>query len=157
MALRHSLAAAALLSGAAPATAETVTAKDPQSIVRAMQTAGYQAKLEIDKVGDPMIRSASSGTSFAVYFYNCTDHKNCSSIQFQTAFDTEPGKAPSLEVINKWNTTKRYTAAYLDDEGDPGLSMDVNLDHGGFSSDLFEDELTLWTSLVADFEKHIGW
>jgi hypothetical protein len=157
MAIRHSLAAAALLLGTVPAAAETVTAKDPQSIVQAMQAAGYQAKLDVDKVGDPMVKSSTSGTQFGVYFYNCTDHKDCTSIQFQTGFDTDPGKAPSLEVINRWNTTKRYTAAYLDDEGDPGISMDVNLDHGGIASDLFEDNLQLWASLVADYEKHIGW
>jgi len=157
MALRHSFVAVTLLLGAAPAAAEMITAKDPQSVVRAMQAAGYQAKLEADKVGDPMVKSASSGSQFGVYFYNCTDHKNCASIQFQTGFDTETGKAPSLEVINKWNTTKRYTAAYLDDEGDPGLSMDVNLDKGGISSDLFEDDLAIWTSLISDYEKHIGW
>jgi hypothetical protein len=157
MAIRHSLAAAALLLGTVPVAAETVTAKDPQSIVQAMQAAGYQAKLDVDKVGDPMVKSSTSGTQFGVYFYNCTDHKDCTSIQFQTGFDTDPGKAPSLEVINRWNTTKRYTAAYLDDEGDPGISMDVNLDHGGIASDLFEDNLQLWASLVADYEKHIGW
>jgi hypothetical protein len=157
MAFRHSLVATILVLGATAAAAETITASDPQSVVRAMQAAGYQAKLEVDKVGDPMIKSSSSGTGFGVYFYNCTDHKNCASIQFQTGFDTDPGKAPSLEVINKWNTTKRYTAAYLDDEGDPGLSMDVNLDKGGISSDLFVDDLEVWTSLVSDYEKHIGW
>jgi hypothetical protein len=157
MKIRHMLAVGALMACAAPAGAQTVTAKDPQSVAKAMQEAGFQAKLETDRTGDPMIVSAASGSSFWVYFYNCTKNKDCQTIQFQTSYDTDKEKAPSLEKVNEWNVTKRFTAAYLDKDGDPGLSMDVNLDFGGISPALFKDNLTVWTGLMASYEEHIGW
>jgi hypothetical protein len=33
--------------------------------------------------------------------------------------------------------------------------MDVDLDDGGISSKLFEDNLEFWVLLMAQFEKHI--
>ncbi len=145
------------LAAASPASAQMVTAKDPQSLVKAMQAAGFQAKVEKDSGGDPMIVSASSGSSFRVLFYNCTANKDCQTVQFQTAYDTKDDKAPSLQRINEWNASKRFTAAYLDKDGDPGLTMDLNLDFGGMSEELFKDNLAVWTGLMAAYEEHIGW
>ena len=79
--------AAALLAFAAPASAQTVRAQSPQSLVDALQNAGYAAKLGTDRVGDPMITSGVAGTTFQIFFYNCTDHRNCATVQFHSAYD----------------------------------------------------------------------
>jgi hypothetical protein len=34
--------------------------------------------------------------------------------------------------------------------------MDVDLDDGGVSTKLFEDNLEFWVAVMAAFEKHIG-
>ena len=48
-------------------------------------------------------------------------------IQFQTSFeDTEA----TLETVNAWNQTKRYSRTYLDDDGDPILELDLDLEGG---------------------------
>ncbi|HET9459122.1 MAG TPA: YbjN domain-containing protein [Sphingomicrobium sp.] len=151
------LAVAIGLLGASPALAQQVTAKDPQSIARALLASGYQAEIKKDGEGDPMIMSASSGTRFGVFFYNCTNHANCATVQFHAGFDTDPGKAPSLEKINAWNRTQRFGRAYLDNEGDPVIEMDIDLDDGGMSQALFLDNLEFWVSVLAQFEKEIGW
>jgi len=143
--------------GASPAFAQQVTAKDPQSVARALQAAGYQAELQKDSEGDPMILSASSGSKFGVFFYNCTNNANCATVQFHAGFDTDPSKAPSLERINAWNRSQRFGRAYLDNEGDPAIEMDIDLDDGGMSQALFIDNLEFWVSVLAQFEKDIGW
>lgn len=145
------------LLAASPALAQQVTAKDPQSVARALLASGYQAEMKKDGEGDPMIMSASSGTKFGVFFYNCTNHANCATVQFHAGFDTDPGKAPSLEKINAWNRTQRFGRAYLDNEGDPVIEMDIDLDDGGMSQPLFLDNLEFWVSVLAQFEKEIGW
>lgn len=145
------------LLAASPALAQQVTAKDPQSIARALVASGYRAEMKKDGEGDPMIMSASSGTKFGVFFYNCTNHANCATVQFHAGFDTDPGKAPSLEKINAWNRTQRFGRAYLDNEGDPVIEMDIDLDDGGMSQPLFLDNLEFWVSVLAQFEKEIGW
>jgi len=152
--LGSTLVLAFAASSAAPA-AEIVRAQDPESVVRAMQSAGYAAKLGTDKIGDPMITSGYSGTAFQILFYNCTNHRDCATVQFHVGFDL--GKAPTLETMNEWNRTQRFGRAFLDKEQDPILEMDVDLDDGGLSHDLFVDNLEFWTSVMPKFEKHIGY
>lgn len=148
-----SLVAAILLAGAAPASAQNVTA-DPQKLAAVMQAAGYQAELSKDTTGDPMIKSAASGSKFVVLFYNCTNHAACSTIQFQTAWEMK--SKPSLASINQWNHASRFGRAYIDKDGDPGVMMDVNLDKGGMPPALFRDNLDVWVAVLGDFKKHIG-
>ena len=144
------------VAAAAPASPpEMVRAQDPQSVVKAMQARGFVAELTTDRTGDPMIRSASSGTGFQVLFYNCTEHKECATIQFHAGFDLKT--SPSLAAVNEWNRTQRFGRAFLDKENDPILQMDLDLDDGGISQPLFSDNLEFWTTVLGRFEKHIGY
>lgn len=147
--------AAAIAAFAAPAQAQMVRPQVPQSLVAALQAGGYAARLTTDRVGDPMIESASSGTKFQIYFYNCTDHSACATVQFHSGYDLTT--APTLDRINEWNRTKRFGRAYLDKEGDPILEMDVDLDDGGVSRALFIDNIEFWSSILSDFERFIGY
>jgi hypothetical protein len=150
------LALAACASAwALPAQAQMVTAQNPDSLVRALQGGGYAARLGTDKVGDPMITSGASGTNFQIFFYNCTDHRQCATVTFHSGYDLTTG--PSLDRMNEWNRGKRFSRAYLDKENDPILEMDVDLDDGGLSSLLFIDNVEFWVSVLGDFERHIGY
>lgn len=140
-----------IFSGAAHA--QMVRAQDPSSIVRALQGAGYKAELTKDDSGDPMIRSSSSGSNFALFFFGCTKNVDCRTVQFFAGFDRE--KAPSLSRMNDWNKSKLFGRAYLSDKGVARIEMDLDLDDGGISSKLFEDNLEYWVLLMAQFEKHI--
>ena len=51
---------------------------------------------------------------------------------------------------------KRFASAYLDDELDPFLQMDINTD-GGITQKNFENSFQLWQSLKGEFEQFIGW
>ena len=145
----------ALAWAAAPAGAQMVHAQDPQSVVSALQNGGYAAKLGVDKVGDPMITSGVSGTTFQIFFYNCTNHLNCATVTFHSGYDLAQG--PPLELINEWNRGQRFGRAYLDKENDPILEMDVDLDDGGVAPLLFIDNIEFWASVVQKFEKQIGY
>lgn len=145
------------LACAAPAYSQAITAKDPGSIVSALQSKGYQAQLDKDKGGDPLIRSASSGSKFNVFFYNCTEGSDCATVQFYSGYETEDDATPSFEKINEWNRTKRFGRAYIDAEGEPVIEMDVDLDDGGMSQALFMDNVEFWTAVMAEFESYIGW
>ncbi len=146
--------AAMLLAGAAPAAAQMVTAKDPQSVVKVLQDAGFQAKLDKSEDGEPMIRSGASGSKFTIFFFNCTAGKDCATVQFYSGYEK---KGLKLEQINAWNQGQRFGRAYLDKEGEPAIEMDLDLDDGGVSPALFTDNLEFWTTIMAGFEKHIGW
>ncbi|HEX6377253.1 MAG TPA: YbjN domain-containing protein [Allosphingosinicella sp.] len=147
--------AAVAIACAVPAQAQMVTAQDPESVVRALQQGGYAAKLGTDKVGDPMITSGVSGTTFQIFFYNCTDHKQCATVQFHSGYKV--GTPVGLERINEWNRSQRFGRAFLDKENDPILEMDVDLDDGGMSPLLFIDNIEFWASVLGNFERHIGY
>jgi len=49
------------------------------------------------------------------------------SVQFHTAFlDTKA----TLNTVNDWNQSKKYSRSYLDDDGDPHLQLDLDLSGG---------------------------
>lgn len=146
------LAANLLISQAAHA--QLITAKDPSSIVRVLQNKGYRAELTKDETGDPMIRSASSGTDFLVMFYNCKENRNCATVQFYSGFSEF--KNGSVAAINEWNAKNRFGRAYVSDKGTARLEMDLDLDDGGMSLALFEDNIEFWVAILANFEKHLS-
>jgi hypothetical protein len=153
--IAFSLAAAAGLGLAAPAVAEDVQAQDPASVVAAMQQAGYRAVLGTDDVGDPQIRSATGGSDFLIYFYNCTENTDCRTIQFYAGY-SEPNSA-TLETMNEWNENNRFGRAYLGDDGIARIEMDLDLDDGGVSQALFEDNLEYWAIVMSRFEDYVGY
>jgi hypothetical protein len=57
--------------------------------------------------------------------------------------------------MQHWNADKRFASAYLDDESDPFLQMDVNTE-GGITRENFESTFDLWQSLKGEFEGFIG-
>jgi hypothetical protein len=149
------LAATIAAGVAVPAQAQMVRAQDPSSVAQALRNGGYTATVGTDNVGDPMITSAYNGTTFQVYFYNCTDNRECATVQFHSGYDFN--RPISLDLINQWNRSQRFGRAYLDNEGDPILEMDVDLDDGGLSRLLFIDNVEFWTSVLGKFETHIGY
>lgn len=63
--------------------------------------------------------------------------KDNESIQFHSSFGD--GNA-TLKRINAWNSTKRYSRTYLDDDGDPHLELDLDM-CGGVTLDRIRDFL----------------
>lgn len=150
-----SIAAAALITTlGTPAFAQMVSAADPASIVAAVQAMGYQAELTKDDDGDPLIRSALDGSKFAIIFYGCTKNRACQTIQFYAGFKSDENV--SVETMNEWNKTKRFSRAYIDNDKDPVIEMDVDLDDGGMSRALFEDNFEFWSALMPQFKQAIA-
>jgi hypothetical protein len=129
-----------------------VSAENPAELVAIIQKLGFQGKLEKDNAGDPVIRSSSSGADFSIYFYDCTNNERCQSLHFTAGYDLPDGT--SLDAMQQWNAEKRFASAYLDDESDPYLQMDINTE-GGITQENFEKSLDLWQSLKGEFEKYI--
>ncbi len=147
------IAFAAIFAFAGTAQAQMVTAKNPQSVVSALQNAGYKAELTKDGTGDPMIKSSSGGSSFAIFFFGCTKNVDCATIQLFAGYSD---KKVTLSQMNDWNSKKRFGRAYLADSGAARIEMDIDLDDGGLSTKLFEDNVEFWVVTMSAFEKHIG-
>lgn len=131
-----------------------VRAQDPKSVVAALQSAGYKAELTTDSGGDPMIKSSSGGTSFAIFFFGCTDNKDCRTVQFYAGF-TDPSNG-SLRAMNDWNRDNRFGRAYISDDGSARVEMDVDLDDGGVPEMLFVDNVEFWEIVMSKFEEYVS-
>jgi Putative bacterial sensory transduction regulator len=145
------LAALSGLSGIAHA--ESVEARDPSSVVRALQAGGYKAILTKDSTGDPKIESASSGAKFIINFYGCTNNKDCRTLTFYAGWNSS---TTSMSQMNDWNKNKRFSRGYIDKDGDPVMEFDLDLDDGGMSEALFIDNVEFWELSMGNFKKHIG-
>jgi len=147
-------AAVMLLSTTSISIAQ-VTSHDANDVLKAVQSAGFVATMGTDDDGDPRISSRVSDTKFLIYFYGCEDNKNCKSILIKAGYDLDAGITASK--VNEWNRNKRFGKAYIDDEGDPYLEMDVNMDFDGIGDKNFADTLDWWRVTVENFEEFIGW
>ncbi|MGL4319896.1 MAG: YbjN domain-containing protein [Paracoccaceae bacterium] len=142
-------------SGVAPVVSGgLLDASSPQAVADILQQEGYRAAVGVDNVGDPKIDSSAAGVDFSIYFYGCDNGKDCQSLQFSSGYDLERGT--SFQAMNDWNSTKRFGYAYLDNESDPFLNMDVNMSYG-ISPDNLRDTLAVWEQVLADFHTHIDW
>lgn len=144
--------AALLVSTAASATcpANTVCASDPETVVAALTTAGYKAKLSKDKTGDPTIESAASGYEFSVFFYGCTEGEDCTSLQLQAGWTADDKHTASY--ANKWNLVKRFGQMSIKEDKSLSLSYDVAAG-GGINTANFADILEWWESVLGEASK----
>ena len=150
--MKHLIAAATLL--ASPALAE-LTQADPDQLSALISSKGYPVEQGTDDIGDPQLVVKSEGTAFYIQFYGCgEDHLNCTSVQFLAAFDMADGM--TAEQALGWSRDQRFTSVYLDDEQDPFLQMDMNID-GGVSEANFTDNLEIWRSSLSAFKDYIDW
>jgi len=149
--LLSALAATFLFAGTA--NAQMVRAQDPGSVARTLQGMGYKAEMTKDDSGDPLIKSSSGGSNFAIFFFGCTKNADCRTVQFFAGYTD---RKPTLARINEWNMNKRFGRAYISSSGAARVEMDVDLDDGGISPKLFEDNVEFWVLLMGQFEKHIA-
>jgi len=146
--------ALAALAFAAPAAAASLPSNgmSPKDVQAWLLDNGYQAELE--KAGEePYLKSAADGVSFEVHFYDCKNDR-CASIQFTAGFDID-GKV-TADQANDWNSDKRYIDCFVDEEGDPWFTYDVNLSPGG-TREALDDDFAVWLSFLPDMKSMIGW
>lgn len=130
-----------------------ITASNPASIAGALRAQGLSVVTKTDTDGDPVLESAlGENQKFSVFFYNCTEHRNCQTMQFYAGFSESDADAARL---NDWNRSKRFGRAYIDKAGDPAIEMDIDLFGAGMSRELFEDNFQFWRILMGEFSKFI--
>ena len=146
-------AALAVLLGVAPASAQSISAADPEGVAGALRDLGWRASHAVDAEGDPMIESSIEGVDYTIFFYGCEGGRNCKSLLFSAGFDLAEGA--TLAAMNDWNSGRLVGAAYLDPENDPFLQMFVTTT-GGLNHENFGDVVDWWRIAVRDFKEHIG-
>lgn len=137
----------------ASAQAQTLlTGADTDEILNAARGYG-SATLSTQSNGDPQISGKINGISYQVYFRNCTNNTDCEDLNFYVGFlDLKP----TLEVINDWNFNKRFSRAYLDQDQDACVEMDLDLVRG-VTADYLDSQFGLWSMVVEQYAEHVGY
>ena len=131
---------------------DTITGANTDEILNIARGYGA-ATLATQSNGDPQINGKINGISYQVYFRNCTDNTNCEDLNFYLGFlDLKP----SLEVINDWNYNKRFSRAYLDEDKDACVEMDIDLVQG-VSAEYLDAQFNLWNMILTQFAEHVGY
>jgi hypothetical protein len=138
---------------AVSANAQTLlTGADTDEILNVAKGYGA-ATLTTQSNGDPQITGKIDGIAYQVYFSNCTDNANCEDLNFYAGFlDLKP----TLEVINDWNFNKRFSRAYLDQDKDACIEMDLDLVKG-VTNDYLDAQFGVWNLILTQFSEHVGY
>lgn len=143
----------AVIPVAAPAA--KLSLADPGALVSFLQSEGYRAKLLTGK-GNPSIESSAAGARFYIDFQSCKEGI-CQSVMFRSSYEKDSKAPANLETINAFNRESRWVRAYLDKEGDPAIEMDVLFHDRQIDRASFGDALAIWSDLLGEFHRAIGW
>ncbi len=146
---------ASIASAVTPVPAATISIADPRSMVSFLQAQGYQATLDLTGKS-PAIKSGVSGWKYSMVFHGCTEGKDCKDLLLYAGWDPAKGNETSVEKINEFNRDSRFARAYLDDEKDPVLEMDLVFTGHEMSEAMLKENLEIWSSVVSRFAKHVG-
>lgn len=146
------LAGLAALTAPSLAQAKNVIA-EPGAIAAALQKGGYRTEISKDSTGDPLILSSTSGYNFGIIFYGCENGKKCKTVQFSSSFS--PDTAPTHAALNEYTRENRWGRVYLDGDNDAIIEMDVDLEDGGMSEELFIDNLEYFELVLSNFAKWV--
>ena len=138
----------------APAASSGSYFADPQQIAAYLRQRGQAAEISTDNDGDPRIATSSQGARYNVFFYGCTNGRNCNSITLESSFRLTNNA--TLEQLNAWNIRKRYAYAVQRTDRSFALRMDVAM-VGGLSEEMFVETVRLWDGQLGDFLRHINY
>jgi hypothetical protein len=130
---------------ASPASGKNVVA-DVDQIAALLKKDGETLDIKSSKDGR-YIRVTGDGYDYSIITYGCDDKDaNCKSVQFYSGFN--PRVNPTLEAMNSYARDNRWGRVYLDEEGDPAIEFDVDLEKGGMSEALFLDNVAYWEMII---------
>ena len=143
------------VAAAGLAAATPINIADPASLVSFLQSKGYRAELDLS--GErPIIHSGAAGWKHRIVLNGCDQKKNCRDLLFQASWDAEADDQRSIDKINAFNRDKRFARAYVDEDQDPVIEMDVVFTDHAMEPKMLEEHLDIWDDVIADFAKHIG-
>jgi hypothetical protein len=68
-----------------------------------------------------------AGHNSILVLYQC-EAKRCGTIKMSTFYKTK--RPVTMAKVNQWNSSSRFARAYVDDDGDPILEADLDMDGG---------------------------
>jgi hypothetical protein len=156
--LLMAFAASAMSVGLAGiANASSVTSVNPQSIVVALQNAGYKAVLGKDDGGDPSIDTASDGNNIKIMMTDCANHESCTTSEFVGAWDCSTSIDKCKEALNEFNNEETPAKALSEKDGKiVAVYYYVLYDEVGISEALFKKNFETFSFYNSKFTASVA-
>ncbi len=90
------------------------------------------------------------GVQWSVLGYDCENEAGCSELQLRSVFRAASSPENILARLNSWNAANRFTRAYLMEEQNVILEMDIYL-RGGQTLQNIRDQITIWRQSARRF------
>ena len=136
------------------ASAQAISATNPEGVAEAIRSLGYSAQVGTDARGEPQIDSAMAGVNYSIYFYGCEGGRDCRWMQFSAGFDL--AQPLTISSANDWNRRYLFGEATIDDDGDAYITYFFTTE-GGISKTQFNDLMIWWETALGQFQDHINW
>ena len=132
-----------------PAEETETEAEDQKEIVTKLSITATERllksmELEFEEIGNGIYR-------FELDDYKVLLYNKKRALQMYAGF---AGFDVTLGRINEWNRTKRFSKAYLDDDDDPCLESDLDLE-GGVATAAIQEFIETFRVSVEMFREHI--
>jgi hypothetical protein len=133
-------------------------------IVKELKTLGHAPTVDTDDSGDPRVNVSIDGFDWSIYFYDCApgarDERQCNSYQFYSGYTLK--QAIALDVINKWNTDRRYAKAYAyrQRNGSHSARIEIDVRSAGTGADparTFRVYFNIMKDRAPEFRKVVGY
>lgn len=109
------------------------------------------ARVERDPEGDPLIRGEIGGINYDVYFYGCSDGRNCETLVFSAYWEDH---SADVEIMDAWNAQKRFGVAYIDEDDTATLDMTL-LIGPGITEANFQAAVQWWKKAVTEYKEFL--
>jgi len=134
------LSAMLLIALPAQAAEKVIESMDARTFVGVLEDQGFP-NAEIDEDGDVIVRMQGYRVLFLIGTYKGK------SVQARFAIS---GSKAGMADMNQFNRDIRYGTAYLDNDGDPALTSDLDLE-GGVSMGRARDFVRTFNELMVRF------
>ena len=119
------------------AAQEVVSEVSTEQLRKMLESMGY----EVEQPKEDMLQFAIEGHTALIV-------NKKTNIQFYSYFKKQKKKM-DLKKVNEWNATKRFSRAYLDQDGDAVIEWDVDLEGGTTAGALKESVRTYRHGVMA--------
>jgi hypothetical protein len=136
------------------ASAVLIEKTSVQGALAILTSAGMSGGLETNPDGSRFVLGKMDQGPFQMLPLECErPGENCASIRLYLGFSMR--EKPPLQRINQYNSRTKDVRAYIDEDGDPAIEMDIPL-AGGVSAAFLTRRLAAWRSAVEGYRAFLG-
>jgi len=150
--LRRRVSLVAITAGALLAAPGFTPSMAAQEVVSEVSTDQLQKLLE--SMGYEVEQPKEDVLQFAIEGHTALAINKKKNVQLYSYFKKQQKKM-DLKKVNEWNATKRFSRAYLDEDGDAVIEWDIDLE-GGTTSGALKESIRTYRIGVMTFVRFLN-